>query len=94
MSLQRYRKGYRNEQKSIHILESAAYTVFRTAGSRSLFDLIAVNQVGVRFIQVRSNRSISTNEREQIEEWPNPSGSTKEVWIWEDYVKKPKVEIL
>lgn len=82
----RYRQGYRVEQLARKQLEENGYTVFRTAGSRGIVDLIAVDINIVRFIQVKKGQ-ISARERQRLEKWKEtiPENCTVEIWV-----KKPK----
>jgi Holliday junction resolvase len=89
------RKGSRNEHKAMRILEDAGYHTTRAAGSLGLFDIVAINRLGIRLIQVKSNRNASPVEREQIALFDKlPSNATKEIWRFEDYVRAPKEEII
>lgn len=82
-------KGYRNERKTVKVLETAGFLVTKSGGSLGLFDLIAVGSRIIRLIQVKSNRNASPVEREQIRDLRVPPNCTKEVWVWRDYQRKP-----
>jgi Holliday junction resolvase len=87
------RKGSRNEHRAIRILEAAGYHCTRAAGSLGLFDIIALSSQGVRLVQVKSNRNAPPAEREAIEEFKAiPTNATKEIWIFEDYGRKPIIK--
>ncbi len=93
-NLQRYRKGYRNEQKSIRILESCGYEVIRAGASRGHWDLVALNSQETRLIQVKSNRDISNTEKEILRKLKYPVYASKELWIWLDHKREPIIELL
>jgi len=83
----RYQKGYRIELKAKLALQLEGYTVFRTAGSHSLFDLIAVNKDEVRLIQLKSTKGKPYYKKEilGIKRFKNyPAPVTKEFWVWRD----------
>jgi len=92
--LKRYRKGYRNEQRSIRILESCRYEVIRASASKGYWDLVALNYQEIKLIQVKSNRDISETERKILKNLKYPNCVSKEVWIWSDYKKEPTIELL
>lgn len=80
----KYQKGFRLEHEVKHWYENHSYFVFRSAGSHSLFDLIAMNKKHSILIQVKSNR-ISKKEIEEIKNFNNmPLCTKKEVWIKKD----------
>jgi hypothetical protein len=89
------RKGTRNEHKAIRALEDAGYHCTRSAGSLGLFDIIAIGRQGVRLVQVKTNDDARPHEREQIQIFDGiPPGATKEVWIYQEYVRKPVIKVL
>lgn len=84
-----YRRGYLAERKAVKLLELAGYTVARTAGSHSPFDVVAVGPNGVRLIQVKrvkegSFTAMLETAREEIRQVPKVQGVSREVWIWLD----------
>ena len=53
----RYRIGYYYERKVKKMLEKEGYDVWRTPGSHSPIDIIAINEKGeIRLIQVKKNK--------------------------------------
>ena len=72
-------------------LEQQGYLVTRAGASLGMFDLIAVDPISVRFIQIKrtklKNISWSGYYREiyeiQSRQWP--SCCSIEFWIWQDY---------
>lgn len=82
-------KGTRIEHKCIADLEKVGYTCFRCAGSFSPVDVIAINNTGIRLIQVKSEtaeRPLRPSEIEAASEplaaLPHPVGVSCELWIW------------
>jgi hypothetical protein len=77
----------------MRLLEAAGYRAFRMAGSHSPVDVIGVDRLGMRLIQVKSGKaSISPTEREALGLIPRPTNSTIEVWRWKDRVREPLIE--
>lgn len=69
---QRYAKGRRNEWKSMKLLEKNGWMCFRTAGSHSDWDIIALKRgYQPMLVQVKTNRKpISTEHRpEYSDDW-------------------------
>jgi hypothetical protein len=89
------RKGTRNEHKAIRALEDAGYHCTRSARSLGLFDIIALGRQGIRLVQVKTNEDARPHEREQIQLFDGvPPGATKEIWIYQDYTRKPVIKVL
>ncbi len=64
-----YRKGYYYERKVKQSLLSENYLVWRSPGSKSPIDIIAINDKGyVRLIQVKSHKNIKKEELETLKE--------------------------
>ena len=88
-----YRKGRAAEYKTQRLLEAAGYQTFRMAGSHSPVDVIAVDALGVRLVQVKSGRAgASPIDKEILKNLTRPSNSTVEVWRWKDRVREPLIE--
>jgi Holliday junction resolvase len=84
------RKGSRNEHKAMNDLEADGYYVIRAAGSFGMFDIIAIDALGIRLIQVKTNRDASPIDREAIALFDqHPPNTRKEIWIFKD--REPKV---
>ena len=90
------KKGVRNEHKAIKLLEASGYLCTRSAGSRGIFDLIAVNHYGIRFIQVKTNGWPGTVEREDMAtaKINMPPNATVECWRWNDYARNPLIKTI
>jgi Holliday junction resolvase len=88
-----YRKGRAKEYASMRLLEAAGYQTFRMAGSHSPVDVIGVDRLGLRLIQVKSGRAnVTPQERETLQLLSRPANSTVEVWRWKDRVREPLIE--
>jgi len=87
-------KGTRNEHKTMKYLELRGYACTRAAASLGIFDVIAINRHQVRAIQVKTNRNAPPAERKAIRDFICPKCVSKEIWIWYDRVKQPKIRIL
>ena len=102
ISLDTRSKGNKNENKARKILEAAGYLVEKKRRSRysggdffKLWDLIALNLQGWRLIQVKTNKWDSTPmEKEQMNMFAVPPHTSKEVWVFYDRVKEPKIIVL
>jgi hypothetical protein len=96
-------KGRRSEMKAKEILEAAGYEVELTkmpskfSKQQDLFglwDIMAKNDVSIRFIQVKTNRMIYGMDLEPYKLWKVPVCCTKEVWVFYDREKEPLIKIL
>ena len=91
--MNQYRKGRTREYRTMRLLEAAGYTAFRMAGSHSPVDVIAVDSLGLRLVQVKSGRAgVTPLEREKLKGLNRPANSTVEVWRWPDRVREPLIE--
>jgi len=89
----KYKIGYYYEQKVKKILEKEGYDAWRTPGSHSTIDIIAINKEGkVRLIQVKKNkRDIDINNINYIdlyelynlaEKYKDSNNVDIELWIF------------
>jgi len=94
-------KGRRNEYKTIHVLEEEGYYCVRSAGSKGLFDIIAIRPNDIKMIQVKTNRKPTKQEVDKL--WTfggdyliDNSGECThiETWLWKDKQKKPEIEVI
>lgn len=92
----RYTKGRRLEYRTIEILEAAGYHCIRSAASKGVFDIWAMNRNGIRLISVKSGSSrLSPAEREVIETFDcAPPNATKEWWQYKDGIKMPFITVI
>jgi len=77
-----YRKGYYYERKVKQFLINRNYLVWRSPGSKSPIDIIAIDDKGnVRLIQVKSHKNIKKEELQTLKE------------LAKKYEKVPNVEV-
>lgn len=86
-------KGSRRERQAKKIMEQAGYYVNKAGGSLGQFDLVCLGKKQARLIQVKSNY-MSPAEREEIELFDEPDYAVKEIWIFKDYKREPKIEVI
>ena len=82
-----YRRGRAIEWKARKELESRGFTVIRSAGSKGVFDLVALDANSLILIQVkRANRLGKQYPAviKQIQAVPCPPGTLKQLWVWID----------
>ena len=82
-----YRKGYYYERKVKQFLINRNYLVWRSPGSKSPIDIIAIDDKGnVRLIQVKSHKNIKKEELETLKElakkYEKVSNVEVELWIF------------
>ncbi len=96
MSNPHYVKGRRAEYRTIKHLEKDGFVCFRTAGSHGLFDVIALDDYDVYFIQVKIDCLPSSKEVEKITNSPFPKlkNCHREIWVWTTRVKEPEVYVV
>ena len=87
-----YRKGYYYERKVLHFLINRNYLVWRSPGSKSPIDVIAIDDKGnVRLIQVKSHKNIKKEELETLKElakkYEKVSNIEIELWIFDKMQK-------
>jgi hypothetical protein len=90
------RKGNRLEQKTIAKLSAAGYLCIRSAGSLGLFDVVAINPLGIRCIQVKANDWPRPEEREglRMAAMGLPPNAQIECWRWNDGAREPIIKRL
>jgi hypothetical protein len=90
------RKGNRLEQKTIAKLSAAGYLCIRSAGSLGLFDVVAINPLGIRCIQVKANDWPRPEEREglRMAAMGLPPNAQIECWRWNDNAREPIIKRL
>ena len=91
----RYEKGRRAEYKTIRALEALGYTCTRSASSKGLWDVVAVNSTETRLVQVASGkRGKSPGELEPFALLRTAPATVKEVWTWLVRAREPIVKRL
>ena len=87
-----YSKGKNSERKARILLQKQGYYVMRSGGSKGVFDLCAIKKDDLKLIQVKTNGFITKKEKEKIINFNNcPSNAKKELWIFYDKNKIPKI---
>lgn len=88
------RKGTRLEHKTMAVLKAAGYTCIRSAASLGVFDVLAINPLGIRCIQVKANHWPGPAERESLRNAARcmPPNAFIEVWRWDDGARKPLIK--
>lgn len=88
------RKGTRLEHKTMAVLKAAGYLTTRSAASLGPFDIIAINPLGLRCIQVKANTWPGPVERESLRNAARcmPPNAFVEVWRWDDGARKPLIK--
>lgn len=83
-------KGNRNERKAVDRLETQGYKTERPVETRynrtdffNLFDIIAVKEDSIKFIQVKSNQARGQREIAKKSTFV-PSFVDVEMWVWHD----------
>lgn len=87
-------KGNQREHKCMKSLEDVGYSCVRAAASLGVFDVIASNRLGTRYIQVKSNCWPCPAERRAMAHALRklPPGSTAECWRYDDYARAPRIK--
>jgi len=90
------RKGTRLERKTILMLKAAGYTCIRSAASMGPFDILAINPLGIRCIQVKSNDWPRPEVREglRMAAMGLPPYARVECWRWNDGAREPIIKRL
>lgn len=83
-----YKKGLYYENKARKELEAQGFYIIRSAASKGLWDIVAINNNIVRFIQVKTNDLPRLNERKNLANFKCPINSTKEIWRYFGMGKK------
>jgi Holliday junction resolvase len=78
-----YRKGYLKELEVKRILRKSGkfYTVFRSAGSHSPFDLIAISNSKVLLLQVKTGKFNFKKELKKLKSIETPECVEKQLWV-------------
>lgn len=85
-------KGSRQERRTIVALEAAGYHCTKAGGSLGVWDVIAIGPNDIRLVQVKSNRPPGKAEMERMRAFQSPRCCcTKELWIWIDHQRLPKI---
>ena len=96
-----YRRGYLTELKALENLKKDGWIVSRSAQSRGMFDLIALNELEVKCIQVKRIKKLNGSESLHktfkeilgIEKLKVPVSVSKELWVWVDFKGWIKIKL-
>lgn len=89
-----YNRGRAREYSTMRILENCGYECIRSAGSHGMFDVIAWNKSGVRFIQIKLDCKPTLAELEGLQECRSiPAGCTVELWTFKTGSKAPLIRV-
>lgn len=87
-----YKKGVRNEYRSMRLLESVGYFCIRSAGSHSPFDIVGISRGGIALVQCKSGAWPTPAELETIRAIPVPDHTTKFIHRWDHRATLPVVK--
>lgn len=87
-----YKKGARNEYRTMRLLEGAGFTAVRAAGSHGPFDVLGWNASGFILVQVKTNGWPTPAEREKLASISVPPNAQKLVHRWNDRASQPLVQ--
>jgi Holliday junction resolvase len=78
-----YRKGYLRELEVMRILKDSGnfQVIFRSAGSHSPFDIVAISKSKVLFLQVKTGRFNFKRELAKLNLIKTPKNVEKQLWI-------------
>ena len=88
-TMNRKRKGTRNEHRSMAVLEAAGYRCTRSAASLGEWDIVAINSRDVVLVQVKTRDWPGSVEMEQLREFPVPPNCRKIVHRWRHRQRLP-----
>lgn len=90
-----YRKGRRNEYRSVRLLEMAGYYCVRAGGSRGIADIWAISASDIILCQVKSgDANITFAEIETMKALPVPTNCRKIIHLWRPNQRLPLVSEL
>lgn len=92
-------KGRRNENRARDLLIEEGWEVERPNFTRfgnkdffNLWDLVAVKEGKTRWVQVKTNKMPSPSYRKELAAFQGCG--TKELWIWYDRKREPRIILL
>lgn len=89
-----YATGRRCEYKSIHLMESYGFYCIRSAGSKGLWDLMAIHEDVVVLIQVKRDKRPSARYMQPLVEFVCPPYVKKILHVWRTYESYPDVYVI
>lgn len=92
MTNKNYRRGYVIERKVVNEFRDKGLFATRSAGSHSLFDVIALDKVYIYLIQLKRVKNKGYSFSKDVKTITNftehPNNVKKELWIYRDYEKR------
>lgn len=84
--MSRKRRGYEAELRAKHDLMTEGFLVVRSSASLTPFDLVAIREDIIKFIQVKRQKLKGKYDKdiEQMKKIKIPINTQKELWIWTD----------
>lgn len=79
-----YHRGYLREQEVVQELKRSKkfHTVFRSAGSRSPFDVVALSKSKVLLIQVKTGKGRFKKDLRRLKRIKVPAYAKKQFWVY------------
>jgi len=79
-------KGIRRERQCRELLEEDGFLVTKSGGSLGIFDVIAIDPIEIKCIQIKSNRRPPKKEMQVLEHCAELLKNVSvELWIFKDY---------
>ena len=86
-----YKRGYRLELRAAKELRAHGYYVIRSSGSHGPADIIALNPSRIIIIQIGTAGSKGPKDEELLRRIPAPSGTIKQMWLWDKNARQWEV---
>ncbi len=85
MNMTSYKKGYLKELEAKRILKSKKkfHTVFRAASTHSPFDIVAISNSKILFLQIKSGKFSLKKELKKLKAIKVPQCAEKQLWYLE-----------
>ena len=86
--MSRKRRGYEAELRAKQELIKEGFLVVRSSASLTPFDLVAIREDIIKFIQVKRQKLKGKYDKDigQMEKIKMPPNTQKELWVWTDKV--------
>ncbi len=87
-----YIRGRQREYRVMNMLEDLGYICVRAAGSKGMFDVVAIGPKDIRLVQVKLNRNASPKEKAILKDFDaHPGNVVKEIWLFKDGCRLPLI---
>jgi Holliday junction resolvase len=79
-----YQRGYKKEIELVRRLKNSKkyHTVLRSAGSRSPFDIVALSNIKILLIQVKTGKGRFKKEIRRLKRLKVPCSAKKQLWVY------------